>query len=57
MLVGVASASGLRADVGVIATTLLATVNDEVSSKKAKVRKTAVLIRKLLSPCQQCLCG
>jgi hypothetical protein len=46
----VATASGLRADNGVIAATLLATVNDETSSRKAKIRETAVLIRKLLSP-------
>jgi hypothetical protein len=50
MLGWVASESALRADTGVIATTLLATVNDETSSRKAKIRKTAVLIRKFLSP-------
>jgi hypothetical protein len=50
MLTEVATASGLRADNGVIAAILLATVNDETNSRKAKIRETAVSIRKFLSP-------
>jgi hypothetical protein len=50
MPIGVPSAYGSRADVGVTAATLLATVNDETSSRKTKIRETADLIRKFLSP-------
>jgi hypothetical protein len=50
MLRWVASASGFRADVAVIATILLATVNDEAGSRKTKIKETRILVRKFLSP-------